>query len=137
MTNTLSEIERQTIRTAAYGAVVLVSIAYPGIVSTAKANVVGAKVLTGATGVVGEILSAGADTEVEGRSTAEIAAATFSALTRAVEIISAKVPDEVDDFRRIVTIAVEQAAEASGGGTNAAEREMISKIRSALGTTSG
>jgi hypothetical protein len=132
MADRLRETENQTIRTAAYGAVVLVSIAYPGMVSTARANVVGAKILTGATGVVGEILSAKGDPKVNGRSTAEIADKTFAALARAVEILSAKVPDEVEDFRRIVTIAVEQAAEATGGGATPAEREMISKIKRAL-----
>jgi hypothetical protein len=135
MAQLLTEQDKQTIRTAGYGAVVLVSIAYPGAISSTKANIVGAKVLTGATGVVGEIFSGKGDPQVHGKNTAEIAGVVLPALSAAVATLAEKAPDEVEGFRRIVTIAVEQAAESTGKGTNQAELEMISKIKAALGVS--
>jgi hypothetical protein len=104
----LTEQDRDLIRTAAYGAVTLVACAYPGAISTTKASIAGAKVLTGIADVV------------------------LPALTGAMGVLKDKEPSEADDFRRIVTIAVKQAAQSSGGGINAAEQEMISKITRAL-----
>jgi hypothetical protein len=129
----LLEQDKQTIRTAAYGAIVLVSLAYPGAISSAKSNIVGAKILTGATGVVGDVLSAKGKPEIRGGSTAEIARVVLPALSNAVATLEDKVPEEVGEFRKIVLVAAEQAAESTGGGTNAAEREMIEKIKAALG----
>lgn len=129
MAEQLSAQERETIKTAAYGAVTLVSIAYPGAISTTKANIVGAKVLTGATGVVGEVLSGKDKVKVDGKSTAEIAATVLPALSASVDILRAKAPDEVDSFRRIVMIAVDQSVAPN---PNPAQAEMISKVKAAL-----
>jgi hypothetical protein len=53
----LTEQDRDLIRTAAYGAVTLVACAYPGAISTTKASIAGARVLTGATGQAGKALA--------------------------------------------------------------------------------
>ncbi|HET8658055.1 MAG TPA: hypothetical protein VFM55_03550 [Micromonosporaceae bacterium] len=129
MAEQLTIQERETIKTAAYGAVTLVSIAYPGAISSTKVNVVGAKVLTGATGLVGEVLAGKDKVHIEGRSTAEIAATVLPALSKAVGVLQAKAPDEVDGFRRIVMIALDQS---TGSHPNPAQAEMISKVKGAL-----
>lgn len=133
MAEQLTIQERETIKTAAYGAVTLVSIAYPGAISTTKINVVGAKVLTGATGVVGEVLAGKDKVHIEGKSTSEIAATVLPALSAAVGVLQAKAPAEVDSFRRIVTTALEQS---TGSNPNPAQAEMISKVKAALGNGS-
>jgi len=110
-----------------------VSIAYPGAVSTARENIAGAKVLTGATGLTGQILSGKDKVNLTGRSAAEIADEVLPALTATVAALDATDPAEADNFRTIVTTAVEQAA-ATGSGPNPAQTLMIDKIKAALGT---
>ena len=133
MAATLTPDEQATLRKAAFGAVTLVSIAYPGAVSTARENIAGAKVLTGATGLTGQILSGKDKVNLTGRSAAEIAHEVLPALTATVAALDATDPAEADNFRTIVTTAVEQAA-ATGSGPNPAQTLMIDKIKAALGT---
>jgi hypothetical protein len=128
----LTEQDRDLIRTAAYGAVTLVACAYPGAISTTKASIAGARVLTGATGQAGKALAGKGKVNLPGASAADIADIVLPALTSAMAVLKDNEPGEADDFRRIVTIAVTQAAQSSGGGINAAEQEMISKITRAL-----
>jgi hypothetical protein len=128
----LTDQEKATLKTAAFGAVTLVSVASPGAISTPKTNMAGAKVLSGATGLTGQVINGKPYPKLPSGSTADTAAVVLPALTESVNILQAKAPDEVDNFRRIVTIAVEQGASSSGGGINAAEAEMISKVKQAL-----
>ena len=101
--------------------------------STARENIAGAKVLTGATGLTGQILSGKDKVNLTGRSAAEIAHEVLPALTATVAALDATDPAEADNFRTIVTTAVEQAA-ATGSGPNPAQTLMIDKIKAALGT---
>jgi hypothetical protein len=133
MAPTLTPDEQATLRKAAFGAVTLVSIAYPGAVSTARENIAGAKVLTGATGLTGEILSGKDKVKLTGRSAAEIADEVLPALSATAAALDATDPAEADNFRTIVTTAAEQAA-ATGPGPNPAQTLMIGKIKAALGT---
>jgi hypothetical protein len=133
MTATLTPDEQATLRKAAFGAVTLVSIAYPGAVSTARENIAGAKVLTGATGLTGEILSGKDKVKLTGRSAAEIANEVLPALSATVAALHPIDPAEADNFRTIVTTAAQQAA-ATGSGPNPAQTLMIDKIQTALGT---
>jgi len=133
MTATLTPDEQATMRKAAYGAVTLVSVAYPGPVSTARENIAGARVLTGATGLTGKILSGKGKVKLAGRSAAEIADEVLPALSATTAILDATDPAESGNFRAVVTTAVEQAA-ATGSGPNPAQALMLDKIKSALGT---
>jgi hypothetical protein len=133
MTATLTPDEQATLRKAAFGAVTLVSIAYPGAVSTARENIAGAKVLTGATGLTGEILSGKDKVKLTGRAAAEIANEVLPALSATVAALDPTDPAEADNFRTIVTTAAQQAA-ATGSGPNPAQTLMIDKIQAALGT---
>lgn len=132
MVGVLTDDEKATLKTAAYGAVTLVSVACPGAISTVKTNMAGTRVLCGATGLAGQAINSKLHAKIPGGSAAETAATVLPALTEAVSILQAKAPNEVDDFRRIVMIAVEQGASSSGDGINPAEAEMISKVKQAL-----
>ncbi|WP_431040768.1 hypothetical protein ACQUSR_01915 [Streptomyces sp. P1-3] len=124
--------ERLTLKKAAFGAVTLVSLAYPGAWSATKENIVGAKVLTGATGIVGRVLSGKAKFDLKGENTADIADEVLSALRATVATLDAKAPAETQEFRRAVTTAVQQAADSTGRGTSPAQADMITKITAAL-----
>ncbi len=127
----LTRSEQVTLRTAAYGAVILISLALPGVVSATRQNVTGAKILTGATGIVGRVLSGKGKFYLKGASAAEIADQVLPALGETVETLAAKAPAEVGEFRRAVLTAVRQAA-ATGRGAGPAHNDMIDKIQAAL-----
>ncbi|MFB7666350.1 hypothetical protein ACFC1R_20750 [Kitasatospora sp. NPDC056138] len=129
----LTRDEQTTLKKAAFGAVTLLSLAYPGAWSTTKENVVGAKVLTGTTGIVGRVLSGKDKFDIKGRTTAEIADEVLTALTSTVATLDAKAPAETAEFRRAVTTAVRQAAASTRRGTSPAHTDMIAKITAALG----
>jgi len=131
-TTPLTGAEQAELRTAAYGAVTLISLAYPGALSSTRQNVAGAKVLTGATGMIGRVLAANGKVDLKGSSTAEVAEKVLPALTASVATLSAKAPADVAEFRRIVLTASEQAA-STGSGPTRAHLEMLDKINAALG----
>lgn len=126
----LTSGEQDTLRKAAYGAVNLVAIAYPGLVASAKANTAGALVLASATGAVGQLLADKGKITYAGKTTAEIAGEVLPALTATVATLRTKDPAELAEFRRAVTIAVDQAATAIG--PNPARADMTAKITAAL-----
>ncbi len=128
----LSSEEQSTLKTAAFGAVTLLSVAYPGARSSAKENMVGGKVLTGATGIVGHILVGKAKFNLKGKSTADIAERVLPALAATVATLDAKAPQETQEFRRVVTTAIRQAAQSTKRGPSPAQTDMISKITAAL-----
>ncbi|MFJ4188223.1 hypothetical protein [Kitasatospora sp. NPDC089509] len=129
----LTADEQTTLRKAAYGAVTLISLAYPGALSATRENIAGAKVLTGATGAVGRVLSGKGKFELNGKTTADIADEVLPALAQTVATLEAKAPQESTEFRRVVTTAVRQAAAATRG-PKPAQADMIDKITAALAT---
>ncbi|WP_329549980.1 hypothetical protein OG548_45175 [Streptomyces sp. NBC_01356] len=129
VTTSLTSDEQLTLQRAAYGAVHLVSVAQPGVMATTRANITGAKVLTGATGTVGQILSSKAKIKLKG-NTADVAAEVLPALTATTAVLKAKSPADTEEFRTIVTVAVEQAAERAG--VSPARQAMVTKITGAL-----
>lgn len=126
----LTSDEQIILKKAAYGAVNLLAIAYPGPIATTKANMAGAMVLANATGAVGQVLAGKEKIHYTGRTTAEIADEVLPALTRTVAILRAKAPAEVDEFRRAVTTAVNQAA--ASVSEMPARSDMVAKITAAL-----
>ncbi|MGW4351379.1 hypothetical protein ACWELJ_04735 [Nocardia sp. NPDC004582] len=111
MSITLTDQDKSTIRTAAYGAVALLSAAG----APHKGSSQGSIALTSATGVVGHVLSTRArDIHLEGKSVAELADQVLPALTAAITVLGAQDPAEAANFRATVLVAVEATAQAKG-----------------------
>lgn len=130
VSTTLTSDEQTTLRTAAYGAVTLLSMTRPGPISSTRQNMAGATALTGATGIVGRILAAKEKITLKG-TTAEVADQVLPALTQAVVILDTKAPAETAEFQRAVTTAVQQAIAATSG-PDQAQNDMATKITTAL-----
>jgi hypothetical protein len=130
----LTDDEQTTLRTAAYGAVTLVSMAYPGVWSSTRVNVVGSKVLTGSTGTVGRVLSGKGKVDLKGGTTADIAETVLAAVKATLTTLRAKDPAAAAEFQRAVTTAVRQAAASARKGTSPAQVDMIDKITAAFAT---
>ena len=125
--------ERSTLRQAAFGAVSLVSLAYPGAWSCTMETIAGAKVPTGATGIVGRVLSGTQKYDLGGSSTAEVADQVLAALGETVSTLAAKTPGQEGEFHRVVMTAVRQASSTTRRGETPAHTDMIAKIAPALG----
>jgi len=128
----LTDEERQVVKTAAFGAVFLVSNADPGVLDLIKESFAASGVFADSTGLVREVLTGGGLPRLASDSPAEVEREVLPALRRAVEVLEAKVPGEVDQYRATVVAAVEQVGRASAGITEI-EAAMIGKIRAALG----
>ncbi|QLY33035.1 hypothetical protein H0264_13060 [Nocardia huaxiensis] len=129
-TVTLTAHDNSTLRTAAYGAVSLMSAAGAPHKGVSRASIA----LTSATGLCGHVLAAKSrDIQLSGKNTAELAEQVLPALSAAVALLRAQDPAEADNFQTIVTIAVESAAYAKGQPTPAVAA-MAHKISAALGT---
>ena len=132
MDQQLTDEERQVVKTAAFGAVFLVSNADPGVLDLIKESFAASGVFADSTGLVREVLTGGGLPRLASDSPAEVEREVLPALRRAVEVLEAKVPGEVDQYRATVVAAVEQVGRASAGITEI-EAAMIGKIRAALG----
>ncbi|MFI7145565.1 serine hydrolase domain-containing protein [Nonomuraea sp. NPDC050022] len=131
MTITLSDQDKSTLRTAAYGAVSLMAAAgAAGQPHKIAAN--GGIALGSATGLIGHVLAdypKGKD--LAGKSVAEIADRVLPALTAAMSLLKKQDPAEADNFRGTVLIAVE-TAQMYQGRPSPATAEMARKITEAL-----
>lgn len=131
MSVTLSDQDKITLRTAAYGAVTLLSAA--GTDSPSKVAAQGSIALTSATGLVGHVLAEkSAVGDLSGKSAADIADRVLPALTEAMGLLKKQAPEEADNFRATVLVAVEAATRAPKGGPGPALTEMTGKITAAL-----
>jgi hypothetical protein len=128
----LTAEERTVLKTAAFGAVFLVSNADPGFFTMLKESFAASGALAGTTGLVKDALTTGALPRLPRRSPGAVEAIVLPALARSVAILQDKAPDEVANYRTAVVAATEQAAQAAHG-VNAREAEMITKVRTALG----
>lgn len=134
MTDQLSAEEKAILKTAAFGAVYLVSNADPGFLSMLKESFAASGALAGGTGLVKEVLTTGALPKLPRRSPAEVEATVLPALRRSVAILREKAPDEVENYRTTVTAAAERVAGAVEG-VDPREAEMVAKIKGALSAT--
>ncbi|QDQ09401.1 hypothetical protein [Streptomyces spectabilis] len=128
----LTAQDKNTLRTAAYGAVSLMAAANAAG-SPHKAATRGAIALTSATGQVGHVLAA--KTRIEnlgGTTTAALAERVLPALTAAMDLLNQQSPAEAANFRSTVTVAVEAAARAHQGEPGPAPAAMARKITAAL-----
>ena len=128
-----SELERQTLRSAAYGAVFLVSTAEPGMMDMVKESFAASKAFAASSPELRDVLRTGGLPKVPKGSKAEIENGVLSALQQSTSILQAKGQPELDGFRSAVTTAVDKVAMAAGG-TSDAEAAAIGKVKAALGT---
>lgn len=128
ITSTLTDQDKATLRTAAYGAVSLIAAAG----ASHKGIAQGSTALMSATGLVGHVLAAKSrDIHLPGKSVAELADQVLPALTAAMHLLGAQYPAEAGNFRDTVLVAVDAAQ--SGKGTPApAVAAMVRKIGAAL-----
>ncbi|MFG1952977.1 hypothetical protein [Micromonospora sp. NPDC048830] len=127
----LTDEERLTLKTGAFGAVFLVSNADPGVFALIRESFAASGVMSEASGPVREALTVGPLPKLPRDSVPEIEAVVLPALRRAVEILREKAPGDVAGYRSLVLAAAEQVARADRGVASA-EAEMIDRIRGAL-----
>ncbi|MEU4699091.1 hypothetical protein [Nonomuraea dietziae] len=131
MSITLTDQDKLTLRTAAWGAVSLMSAA--GAAGSAhKAATEGSIALTSATGVVGHVLTKAPKGVKYGKTVAELADQVLPALTEGMSLLTKQDAAEADNFRRTVIVAVEAAAQTHKGEPSPTMAEMARKITEAL-----
>ncbi|MFI2283895.1 hypothetical protein [Nocardia beijingensis] len=132
MSITLTDQDKATVRTAAYGAVSLMAAA-DATGSPHKAATHGTIALSSATGLVGHVLAARSkDITLNGKNVAELADHVLPALTAAMHLLQQRDPAEADNFRSTVLVAVDAAAGARKGGPSPVLAEMARKITAAI-----
>ncbi|WP_433664121.1 hypothetical protein ACQPW1_19520 [Nocardia sp. CA-128927] len=128
-TITLTDQDKSTLRTAAYGAVSLMAAAgapHKGISH-------GSIALASATGLVGHVLAAKSkDIHLQGKTVAQLADQVLPALSAAMHLLGEQHPGEADNFRDTVLVAVEAAVQARKGEATPAVAAMARKITAAL-----
>lgn len=129
---TLTDQDKLTLRTAAYGAVTLLAAA-DAAGSPHKVATNGSIALASATGPVGHVLAEKSKLKnLDGKSVAEIADHVLPALTAATTLLHKQDPAEADNFRSIVAIAIEAATQARKGEPSPTLADMTRKITAAL-----
>ncbi|WP_427920513.1 hypothetical protein [Streptomyces sp. cg40] len=129
---TLTDQDKVTLRTAAYGAVSLL-VAAGATGSPHRIATRGSIALSSATGQVGHVLAEKSKIEgLDGRSAAELADRVLPALKATMALLRQQNPAEADNFRATVLVAVEEAVRGLKGGPGPAMNEMIRKITAAL-----
>ena len=124
--------ERDTLRNAAMGAMMLVSKSDPGIMSTIKEMFAGSKALRGASPDMQEIFKGGGSMpKMPKGSQADMENNVMSMLQQSMQILQ-KNPQDQQNFRNTIMSACDQVAQAQGG-VSENEQAMINRIRSAMG----
>lgn len=132
MSNTLTDQDKATLRTAAYGAVSLL-VAADATGKPHKIATNGSIALSSATGLVGHVLAAKSkDIELKGKSVAELADQVLPALTAAMSMLKKQDPAEADNFRSTVLVAIDAATQHHNGRPGPILAEMTRKITAAL-----
>lgn len=132
MSLTLIDQDKNTLRTAAYGAVSLMAAA-DAAGSPHKAATHGSIALASATGPVGHVLAEKTrGIDLTGKSVAELADHVLPTLTTAMSLLNQQAPAEADNFRSTVLVAVEAAARTRKGEPSPTLVEMARKITEAL-----
>ncbi|MFI7135721.1 hypothetical protein ACIBQ1_59455 [Nonomuraea sp. NPDC050153] len=132
MSITLTDQDKATLRTAAYGAVTLLSAA-DAAGKPHKVATEGSIALASATGLIGHVLAEKTrDINLNGKSVAELADHVLPALTASVSLLKQQDPAEADNFRNTVLVAIDAAARTHQGEPRPTLAEMIRKITEAL-----
>jgi hypothetical protein len=132
MSINLTAQDQTTIRTAAYGAVTLLSFA--GIAGSAhRVATDGTLAFASATGEVGRVLaSKRRDFKLKGKSAADYADYVLPALGESVRLLEAQDAAEAENFRTTITVAVAAANRAHKGAPSPTMAAMTRKITEAL-----
>ncbi|GLW74776.1 hypothetical protein Kpho02_70730 [Kitasatospora phosalacinea] len=132
MSITLSEQDKLTLRTAAYGAISLLTAAG----ATDKPHKIateGSIALSAATGLVGYVLAEKSEgAKVDGKSVAAVADQVLPALTAAMALLKRLDQAEAENFRSTVLVAVDAATRGLKGGPGPVLADIIRKITAAL-----
>ncbi|MET8653509.1 hypothetical protein [Nocardia aurea] len=129
MSITLTDQDKTTLRTAAYGAVSLLAAAGP---KPHKIATNGTVALTSATGPIGHVLAEKSGRiELGGKTVAELADHVLPALTAAMNLLREQAPAEADNFRSTVLVAID-AAGIHQTQPSPTMTEMTRKITAAL-----
>ncbi|MGW4118710.1 hypothetical protein [Nocardia sp. NPDC004711] len=128
---TLTDQDKATIRSAAYGAVSLLAAASD---KPHKAATAGSLALSSATGQIGHVLNAKSkDIHLSGKTVADLADQVLPALSAATALLERQDPAEADNFRTTVLVAIEAAAQASRNGQpGPVVDDMTRKVTAAL-----
>jgi tellurite resistance protein len=124
-----TEDEGRTVRTAVFGAMVLVSAADPGAVD--QESHAGIKAMARLSPLVREVVGAGRAELPEG-SVSDVEFGVLEALRRAVVIVAEKAPGETEGFSSAVVAICREVAEADGRVADV-EGVMVAKVEAALG----
>ncbi|MET8256968.1 hypothetical protein ACFYPG_25825 [Micromonospora sp. NPDC005553] len=127
----LTDEERLTLKTGAFGAVFLVSNADPGVLGVIRESIAASGALADASGTVKEALTTGPLPRLPRDSQLEIESVVLPALGEAVRILREKSPRDVDAYRDLVLAAADQVARAHDGVVPS-EAAAIDQIRVAL-----
>ncbi|MEV4165213.1 hypothetical protein [Nonomuraea dietziae] len=132
MSITLTDQDKSTLRTAAYGAVSLMAAADVAG-SPHKTATQGSIALSSATGPIGHVLAAKSkDIDLYGKSVAELADHVLPALTASMNLLNKQDPAEAANFRGTVLVAIEAAARTHQDRPSPTLADMIRKITAAL-----
>ncbi|GAA1399147.1 hypothetical protein GCM10009639_38410 [Kitasatospora putterlickiae] len=129
MSLTLTDQDKTTLRTAAYGAVALLAAA-DATGSPHRIATHGSVALASGTGPVGHALAG--NTKVPGLDGRTVADHVLPALTAAATLLHAQDPAEAENFRAVVNVALATAAQARKGEPTPAMAEITRKINDAL-----
>jgi hypothetical protein len=132
MTQRLTDDEKLTLKTGAFGAVFMVSNADPGVLALFRESFAASGAMADASGVVKEALTSGPLPKLPRDSALEVESVVLPALRRGMEILAEKVPEDVEVYRSVVLAAADRTARAHDG-VSPAEAEVIERIRGVLG----
>jgi len=128
----LTDQDKATLRTAAYGAVSLMAAA-GAAGSPHRIATRGSIALFSATGQVGHVLAEKSKISgLGGRSVAELADRVLPALRATMVLLGEQDPAEADNFRGTVLVAMEESVRTVKGEPGPVMTEMIRKITGAL-----
>ncbi|MDV7221673.1 hypothetical protein [Streptomyces prunicolor] len=132
LTLTLTDEDKQTLRTAAYGAVSLMAAA-GAAGSPHKVATQGSIALASATGPIGYVLAEKSKIKgLNGKSVAEIADHVLPALTEAMSVLKKQDPAEAANFRGTVLVALDAGTRTGKNQSSPVMAEMTRKITDAL-----
>lgn len=127
----LTAQDKTTLRSAAYGAITLLSAAGAASGSSHTIAADGSIALSSATGLVGHVLADYPKSkDLNGKSVAKIADNVLPALTTAMGLLKNQAPAEADNFRSTILTAIKTATVHEK--PNPVMTDMIRKITEAL-----
>lgn len=128
----LTEEERDVVRSAAIRAGAAVASAEPGFFDTFKESFAASRAVKAAPPEVRELVSTGGLPEMPKGDKAAVESRTMELLQQAGDILRTKAPHLFDDYRAVVVQSARDVA-AAADDVSAAETDVIARIEQALG----